>query len=156
MDCDVGDKAAVDRAMAATLSAFGKLDIAVANAGIVKTADVLDLTEADFDAVLRVNLKGRFWWRRRRPSRWWPKKRRFYHRHVFGQCRAGNSQYSSLCGVKGWHQSNDQGNVDFTRAKGNSRQWNWSWKHRHRGFAKVATDKAAMTRILAYTHGSGW
>jgi len=60
VDCDVGDKAAVDRAMAATLSAFGKLDIAVANAGIVKTADVLDLTEADFDAVLRVNLKGAF------------------------------------------------------------------------------------------------
>ncbi|MEZ5648832.1 MAG: SDR family oxidoreductase [Alphaproteobacteria bacterium] len=61
LDCDVGDKAAVDRAIAATVASFGKLDIAIANAGIVKTADVLELTEADFDAVLRVNLKGAFW-----------------------------------------------------------------------------------------------
>ena len=39
---------------------FGGLDVAVANAGIVKTADFLDVTEEDWDAVLRVNLKGVF------------------------------------------------------------------------------------------------
>jgi NAD(P)-dependent dehydrogenase (short-subunit alcohol dehydrogenase family) len=32
----------------------------VANAGIVHTADFLDIAEADFDRVLRVNLKGAF------------------------------------------------------------------------------------------------
>jgi NAD(P)-dependent dehydrogenase (short-subunit alcohol dehydrogenase family) len=32
----------------------------VNNAGIFKAADFLDVTEADFDAVLRVNLKGSF------------------------------------------------------------------------------------------------
>jgi len=58
--CDVGDKAQVDALVAGAVEAFGRLDSAVANAGIVKTGDFLDLSEADFDAVLRVNLKGVF------------------------------------------------------------------------------------------------
>jgi glucose 1-dehydrogenase len=40
--------------------AFGGVDILVNNAGIIHAADFLDLTEADFDRVLRVNLKGAF------------------------------------------------------------------------------------------------
>jgi len=43
-----------------TVSAFGEIDILVANAGIVHGADFLDIAEADFDRVLRVNLKGMF------------------------------------------------------------------------------------------------
>ena len=39
---------------------YGGLDIMVANAGIVKGADFLDMTEEDFDAVINVNLKGVF------------------------------------------------------------------------------------------------
>jgi glucose 1-dehydrogenase len=40
---------------------FGKLDILVNNAGIDgKNADFWDITEADFDAVINVNLKGMF------------------------------------------------------------------------------------------------
>ncbi len=37
---------------------FGRVDILVNNAGIVHGADFLDIEEADFDRVLRVNLKG--------------------------------------------------------------------------------------------------
>src|SRR5882724_1684332 len=44
----------------AAARAFGALDILVNNAGIVHAADFLDLKEADFDRVLRVNLKGAF------------------------------------------------------------------------------------------------
>jgi len=58
--CDVGDRAQVEAMVAATVARFGGLDICVANAGILHTADFLEIAEADFDRVLRVNLKGVF------------------------------------------------------------------------------------------------
>ncbi|MFC5498015.1 SDR family NAD(P)-dependent oxidoreductase [Caenimonas terrae] len=58
--CDVGDKAQVDALVARTLAEHGRIDVLVNNAGIFKAADFLEVTEADFDAVLRVNLKGSF------------------------------------------------------------------------------------------------
>ncbi len=58
--CDVGDKAQVDALIDSAVAAFGKLDCVVANAGIVHACDFLELEEADFDRVLRVNLKGVF------------------------------------------------------------------------------------------------
>jgi NAD(P)-dependent dehydrogenase (short-subunit alcohol dehydrogenase family) len=58
--CDVGDKAQVDALVARALAAHGRIDVLVNNAGIFRAADFLDVTEADFDAVLRVNLKGSF------------------------------------------------------------------------------------------------
>ena len=58
--CDVSRKAEVDRAVATAVEAFGRLDILVANAGIVHAAEFLDLAEADFDRVIAVNLKGVF------------------------------------------------------------------------------------------------
>src|SRR5215831_11910243 len=57
---DVGDAPSAANAIAETCRAFGDLDIAVNNAGIIHAADFLDLAEADFDRVLRVNLKGAF------------------------------------------------------------------------------------------------
>jgi NAD(P)-dependent dehydrogenase (short-subunit alcohol dehydrogenase family) len=58
--CDVGDKVQVDSLVAQTLATHGRIDVLVNNAGIFRAADFLDVTEADFDAVLRVNLKGSF------------------------------------------------------------------------------------------------
>jgi NAD(P)-dependent dehydrogenase (short-subunit alcohol dehydrogenase family) len=58
--CDVGDKAQVDALVARAMQAHGRIDVLVNNAGIFKASDFLDVTEADFDAVLRVNLKGAF------------------------------------------------------------------------------------------------
>jgi NAD(P)-dependent dehydrogenase (short-subunit alcohol dehydrogenase family) len=58
--CDVGDKAQVDALVAQTMAAYGCIDVLVNNAGIFKAADFLDVSEADFDAVLRINLKGSF------------------------------------------------------------------------------------------------
>ena len=58
--CDVGDKRQVDAAVAATVQAHGRIDVLVNNAGIFHAADFLEVTEEDFDAVLRVNLKGAF------------------------------------------------------------------------------------------------
>jgi len=58
--CDVGDKAQVDALVRQAMLAHGRIDVLVNNAGIFKAADFLDITEADWDAVLRVNLKGAF------------------------------------------------------------------------------------------------
>ncbi|MBS0302186.1 MAG: SDR family oxidoreductase [Proteobacteria bacterium] len=58
--CDVGDKAQVDALVAQVLRQHGRIDVLVNNAGIFKAANFLQVTEADFDAVLRVNLKGAF------------------------------------------------------------------------------------------------
>ena len=58
--CDVGDKTQVDAAVRHTLALHGRIDVLVNNAGIFRAADFLDVTEEDFDAVLRVNLKGAF------------------------------------------------------------------------------------------------
>jgi NAD(P)-dependent dehydrogenase (short-subunit alcohol dehydrogenase family) len=43
-----------------TGTAFGAVNLLVNNAGIFKAANFLDITEADWDAVLDVNLKGAF------------------------------------------------------------------------------------------------
>jgi NAD(P)-dependent dehydrogenase (short-subunit alcohol dehydrogenase family) len=58
--CNVAIKAEVDAALAATLARFGQVDGLVNNAGIFKAAPFLDITEADWDAVIDVNLKGSF------------------------------------------------------------------------------------------------
>jgi NAD(P)-dependent dehydrogenase (short-subunit alcohol dehydrogenase family) len=58
--CDVGDKAQVDALVAQAMATHGRIDVLVNNAGIFKAAEFLDVTEADFDAVLRVNIKGSF------------------------------------------------------------------------------------------------
>ncbi|CDG84835.1 SDR family NAD(P)-dependent oxidoreductase [Janthinobacterium agaricidamnosum] len=57
---DVSQKADVDALLAATLLVFGRIDILVNNAGVTHKADFLDLTEDDFDRVLRINLKSMF------------------------------------------------------------------------------------------------
>jgi glucose 1-dehydrogenase len=57
---DVGDRNSVERLIAEICDVFGGIDILVSNAGIVHAADFLDIGEADFDRVLRVNLKGAF------------------------------------------------------------------------------------------------
>jgi glucose 1-dehydrogenase len=58
--CDVGDKADVENLVAATVQGWGSIDVLVSNAGIVHGADFLEIAEADFDRVIRVNLKGMF------------------------------------------------------------------------------------------------
>ena len=58
--CDVGNKREVEAAVATTIQAHNRIDVLVNNAGIFRAADFLDVTEEDFDAVLRVNLKGSF------------------------------------------------------------------------------------------------
>jgi NAD(P)-dependent dehydrogenase (short-subunit alcohol dehydrogenase family) len=57
---DVAQKDQVDRLVAQTVAAFGRLDVMVNNAGIAQVKDYLDITPEDFDRVLGINLKGVF------------------------------------------------------------------------------------------------
>ncbi|MCC6466934.1 MAG: SDR family oxidoreductase [Alphaproteobacteria bacterium] len=57
---DTGSRKDADALIAAAVKAHGRLDILVNNAGIVHACDFLELSEEDFDRVLRVNLKGYF------------------------------------------------------------------------------------------------
>ena len=58
--CDVSDAGQARTLVAETVRTHGHVDICVNNAAIMRAADVLELTEEDFDAVLRVNLKAPF------------------------------------------------------------------------------------------------
>jgi NAD(P)-dependent dehydrogenase (short-subunit alcohol dehydrogenase family) len=58
--CDVARSGEVAAALAATVAAFGRVDVLVNNAGIFRAAEFLDVAEADWDAVIDVNLKGAF------------------------------------------------------------------------------------------------
>jgi NAD(P)-dependent dehydrogenase (short-subunit alcohol dehydrogenase family) len=57
---DVGAAGDARNVIAEALGFAGDIDILVNNAGIIHTADFLDIAEADFDRVIRINLKGMF------------------------------------------------------------------------------------------------
>ena len=58
--CDVANKKEVDELIAKTIEKFGKIDILVNNAGICPFKPFLEMTEEEFERVIRVNLKGYF------------------------------------------------------------------------------------------------
>jgi 2-deoxy-D-gluconate 3-dehydrogenase len=57
---DLGRIDGIEAIVAATEAWAGRVDILVNNAGIIRRADALDFSEADWDAVLDVNLKSAF------------------------------------------------------------------------------------------------
>jgi NAD(P)-dependent dehydrogenase (short-subunit alcohol dehydrogenase family) len=57
---DVGDIAAVDEMVSRVVKTFGWLDILVNNAGVTRRATLMDLTEEDWERIMRVNGKGVF------------------------------------------------------------------------------------------------
>ncbi len=57
---NVSEAASVDSAVEQILAAAGKVDILVNNAGITKDGLLMRMSEADWDAVLDINLKGTF------------------------------------------------------------------------------------------------
>jgi 2-deoxy-D-gluconate 3-dehydrogenase len=57
---DLGAEPDIDAAVAEASDRFGRIDILVNNAGIIRRADLLDYSEADWDAVMDINLKSLF------------------------------------------------------------------------------------------------
>ena len=58
---DVGRHAEVKRVVAETVERFGRLDIVVHNAGVYPVLPIEQLSDADLDLTLSVNLKAGFW-----------------------------------------------------------------------------------------------
>jgi len=60
LTANVTDPASVEKMVADTVAAFGKLDVIVNNAGITDDNQFLKMTETQWDKVIAVNLKGVF------------------------------------------------------------------------------------------------
>jgi NAD(P)-dependent dehydrogenase (short-subunit alcohol dehydrogenase family) len=60
IEADCGDVASIEAMVARTVAEFGRLDVIVNNAGVTRYAYIMDLTEADWDRIHRVNAKGVF------------------------------------------------------------------------------------------------
>jgi NAD(P)-dependent dehydrogenase (short-subunit alcohol dehydrogenase family) len=60
IEADCGEVASIDAMVARAVAELGRLDIIVNNAGVTRYAYIMDLTEADWDRIHRVNAKGVF------------------------------------------------------------------------------------------------
>jgi len=60
LDTDVGDLASIDQMVQHVMTTFGHIDVLVNNAGVTRRAYIMDLSEADWDRIMRVNAKGVF------------------------------------------------------------------------------------------------
>jgi len=60
LQADVGAVDEIDAMIEAAVARFGRLDVIVNNAGVTRRAYIMDLIEADWDRIHRVNAKGVF------------------------------------------------------------------------------------------------
>jgi NAD(P)-dependent dehydrogenase (short-subunit alcohol dehydrogenase family) len=78
VELDVRSLPSIERAMAEAVAAFGQVDALVNNAGVPLRRSALEVTPADWDAVMDVNLKGAFFMSRE------------MGRHLIGTKRTGS------------------------------------------------------------------
>ena len=67
---DVGERSTADAMVATALEEFGSLDIVVNNAGMTRDRMLFNLSDEDWDAVIRVHLRGHFLLTRNAASHW--------------------------------------------------------------------------------------
>ncbi|HUD68654.1 MAG TPA: glucose 1-dehydrogenase [Acidimicrobiales bacterium] len=60
VEADVSNVADLQRLIASAVTAFGRIDVMVNNAGVETRTSVLDTTESQYDRVLAINLKSAF------------------------------------------------------------------------------------------------
>jgi NAD(P)-dependent dehydrogenase (short-subunit alcohol dehydrogenase family) len=60
IEADCGDVGSIDAMISRVVRELGRIDIIVNNAGVTRYSYIMDLTEADWDRIHRVNAKGVF------------------------------------------------------------------------------------------------
>lgn len=60
IEADTGSVPDIQRMVDRAIAEYGRIDILVNNAGVTRRADIMELTEADWDRIHRVNAKGVF------------------------------------------------------------------------------------------------
>jgi NAD(P)-dependent dehydrogenase (short-subunit alcohol dehydrogenase family) len=81
---DVGDEAQANAMVQQAIDTYGKLDIVVNNAGIVRDRAVWNMTADDFDLVMKVHARGR-WLTSRAAAQHWRQRSKAGERHLGGR-----------------------------------------------------------------------
>ena len=105
---DVSDFAGAGRMVAQAVETFGQLDILVNNAGILRDKMIFNLDESDWDAVIKVHLKGHFAPTQHACNHW-----RDRSKATGGPVNAAVVCTSSLVGLQG-----NIGQTNYAAAKG--------------------------------------
>lgn len=58
LQADAGNVREIERMVERTVTKFGKIDIVIANAGMLLMKDLENTSEEDFDAIVALNVKG--------------------------------------------------------------------------------------------------
>lgn len=75
LTADVGDVGEIDRMVGAAAAELGHLDVMVNNAGVTRSAHIMDITEQDWDRMHRINAKGVFFCLQRAAREMIPRRR---------------------------------------------------------------------------------
>jgi NAD(P)-dependent dehydrogenase (short-subunit alcohol dehydrogenase family) len=104
---DVGDWTGAKRILDAAIDAFGGVDVVVNNAGIMRDKMMFNMDEDDFDAVIRVHLKGTF-----SLTRW----ASIYWRERAKEGLANEGRVINTCSPSGLYGSAGQANYSGAKA----------------------------------------
>ncbi len=103
---DVSDWEGAARLVQQAIDAWGQLDILVNNAGILRDRIIWNMTEEDWDAVIRVHLKGTFCTTRHAVAHWRAKH------------KAGQPLYGRIINTSSAAMLGNPGQANYSAAKG--------------------------------------
>lgn len=67
---DIGERATADELMSAAVDGLGSLDVVVNNAGVIRDKMLFNMSDEDWDLVIRVHLRGHFLLSRNAAAHW--------------------------------------------------------------------------------------